>query len=155
MLGAAADDLYEMKEFAPAIGAAQRLIDGYPQAEPSIRRDAWAVVAHSSIETGDYPKAELAYTRVLEMTPEGDDTRQSVVDNLAASIYKQGEQAKLAAGPPRGRRPLPADQAGGAQLEDQSARRVRRRRGADPAEGLGGRHRRCWTPSGRRIRTTS
>ena len=96
VLGAAADDLYEMKEFAPAIGVAQRLIDGYPQAEQSIRRDAWAVVAHSSIETGDYPKAELAYTRVLEMTPEGDDTRQSVVDNLAAAIYKQGEQAKLA-----------------------------------------------------------
>ncbi|HEY8154365.1 MAG TPA: tetratricopeptide repeat protein [Myxococcota bacterium] len=96
VLGAAADDLYEMKEFAPAIGAAQRLIDGYPQAESSIRRDAWAVVAHSSIETGDYPKAELAYARVLEMTPEGDDTRQSVVDNLAAAIYKQGEQAKLA-----------------------------------------------------------
>jgi len=99
VLGAAADDLYEMKEFAPAIGVAQRLIDDHPQAEQSIRRDAWAVVAHSSIETGDYPKAELAYTHVLELTPEGDDTRQSVVDNLAAAIYKQGEQAKLAQDP--------------------------------------------------------
>ena len=96
VLGAAADDLYGMKEFAPAIAAGQKLIDGYPQADPSIRRAAWAVVAHSSIETGDYPKAEIAYTRVLEMTPEGDDGRQAVVDNLAAAIYKQGEQASLA-----------------------------------------------------------
>jgi TolA-binding protein len=96
VLGAAADDLYEMKEFAQAISTGQRLIDGYPEAEPSIRRDAWAVLAHSSIETGDYPKAEIAYTRVLEMTPEGDDGRQAVVDNLAAAIYKQGEQASLA-----------------------------------------------------------
>ncbi len=99
VLGAAADDLYEMKEFAPAMSASQKLIDGYPQADPSIRRAAWTVVAHSSIETGDYPKAELAYTHVLEMTPEGDDARQAVVDNLAAAIYKQGEQANLAQDP--------------------------------------------------------
>jgi TolA-binding protein len=96
VLGAAADDLYEMKEFAPAISAGQKLIDTYPQADAPIRRDAWTVIAHSSIETGDYPKAEIAYARVLEMTPESDESRQSVVDNLAAAIYKQGEQAKLA-----------------------------------------------------------
>ena len=99
VLAAAADDLYEMKEFAPAVAAGQRLIDGYPQADAPIRRAAWTVVAPSSIETGDYPKAELAYTRVLEMTPEGDQGRQGVVDNLAAAIYKQGEQANLAQNP--------------------------------------------------------
>jgi tetratricopeptide (TPR) repeat protein len=48
---------------------------------------------------GDYPKAEHAYARVLEMTPAGDDSRQAVVDNLAAAIYKQGEQANAAQDP--------------------------------------------------------
>jgi cellulose synthase operon protein C len=99
VLGAAVDDLYDMKEFARAIATGQRLIDGYPEADVSIRRSAWAVVAHSSIDTNDYPKAEQAYARVLEMTPAGDDSRQAVVDNLAAAIYKQGEQANLAQDP--------------------------------------------------------
>jgi tetratricopeptide (TPR) repeat protein len=95
VLGAAVDDLYDMKEFERAIATAQRLIDGYPEADPSIRRSAWAVVAHSSFDLADYPQAEQAYARVLEMTPAEDDSRQDVVDNLAAAIYKQGEQANL------------------------------------------------------------
>ena len=99
VLGAAVDDLYEMKEFSMAIEMGQRLIDGYPQADPSIRRAAWAVVAHSSFDVADYPRAEHAYARVLEMTPGDDGSRQAVVDTLAAAIYKQGEQANLAGDP--------------------------------------------------------
>jgi len=96
VMGAAVDDLYDMKEFELAIATGRRLIDGYPKAELPIRRSAWAVVAHSSLDTADYEQAEQAYERVLEMTPAGDDSRQAMVDNLAAAIYKQGEQANLA-----------------------------------------------------------
>jgi TolA-binding protein len=96
VLGAAVDDLYEMKDFAPAIATAQRLIDGYPKAEPAIRRSAWTVIAHASLETADYAHAEQAYTRVLELTPQDDASRPALVDNLAAAIYKQGEQASSA-----------------------------------------------------------
>jgi TolA-binding protein len=96
VLGAAVDDLYEMKEFERAIATARRLIDEHPEADPSIRRSAWAVVAHASFDLADYPQAEQAYARVLEMTPAEDDSHQEVVDNLAAAIYKQGEQANLA-----------------------------------------------------------
>src|SRR6185436_2180645 len=42
------------------------------------------------------PAAEVAYARVLELVPGDDAERQSLVDNLAASIYKQGEQANAA-----------------------------------------------------------
>jgi tetratricopeptide (TPR) repeat protein len=96
VLGAAVSDLYDMKEFQPAIATAQKLIDGYPQAELPIRRSAWTVVAHSSFEIADYPKAEQAYARVLELTPAEDASRQALSDNLAAAIYKQGEQAAAA-----------------------------------------------------------
>ena len=71
VLGTAVDDLYEMKEFARAIATGQQLIDGYPDADPAIRRSAWTVVAHSSFETAAYPQAEQAYARVLEMTRRG------------------------------------------------------------------------------------
>jgi cellulose synthase operon protein C len=94
ILGAAADDMYEMKDYRPAIDAAQRVVDAYPGADKAIRRSAWIVVAHGSFELADYPQAERAYSQVLASTPEGDESRASFVDNLAASIYKQGESAQ-------------------------------------------------------------
>ncbi|HSD70348.1 MAG TPA: tetratricopeptide repeat protein [Woeseiaceae bacterium] len=95
VLGAAADDLYGMKEFLPAIESAQKLIERYPEADASLRRAAWAVIANSSIDLAEYPQAEHAYARVLELTPPEDESRAAVIDGLAAAIYKQGEQAIL------------------------------------------------------------
>jgi len=60
-----------------------------------LRRSAWAVVAHSSIDIAEYQNAEHAYANVLELTPEEDESRQAIIDGLAASIYKQAEQANL------------------------------------------------------------
>src|SRR5262245_30058329 len=96
VLGAAADDMYEMKDYRAAVTSAQRLIDNYPGADVAIRRSAWIVVAHGSFELTEYPQAEQAYAQVLTVTPEGDESRAAFVDNLAASIYKQGELANEA-----------------------------------------------------------
>src|SRR2546427_177625 len=96
VLGAAADDMYEMKDYKAVIEADQRVIDKYPGAAASIRRSAWIVVAHGSFELAEYPQAEHAYTQVLAVTPQGDESRTALVDNLAASIYKQGELANEA-----------------------------------------------------------
>ena len=85
-----------MKDYRPAIASAQRVIDTYPTADAAIRRSAWIVVAHGSLELADYPQAEHAYAQVLAATPEGDESRAAFVENLAASIYKQGEQANEA-----------------------------------------------------------
>jgi tetratricopeptide (TPR) repeat protein len=96
ILGAAADDMYEMKDYPAAIASAQRLIDNYSAAEAGLRRSAWIVVAHGSFELATYPQAEQAYTQVLAATPESDESHAAFVDNLAASIYKQGELANNA-----------------------------------------------------------
>src|SRR5216683_1996281 len=96
VLGAAGDDMYEMKDYKSAIEADQRLIDKYPNAEASIRRSAWIVVAHGSFELAEYPRAEQAYTQVVAVTPERDESRSALVDNLAAAIDKQGELANAA-----------------------------------------------------------
>ncbi len=96
VLGAAADDLYEMKDYRTAVQSAKRVTDKYPGADSGIRRSAWIVVAHGSFELAEYPEAEHAYTQVLAVTPEGDESRAALVDNLAASIYKQGELANQA-----------------------------------------------------------
>jgi TolA-binding protein len=95
-LGVAVNDLDELKKFAAAIATARKLIDAYPEADVAIRRSAWAVIANASLDSADYPQAEQAYARVLELMSADDAARQPVVDNLAAAIYKQGEQANVA-----------------------------------------------------------
>jgi tetratricopeptide (TPR) repeat protein len=94
VLGAAAEDLYDMKDFERAITTGQWLIDRYPAAETPLRRTTWLVVAHSTFDLGRYPEAEHAYTEALALMASDDEQHQAVVDNLAAAIYKQGEQAR-------------------------------------------------------------
>ena len=94
VLGAAADDLYAMEEFDQALAAASKLTNTFPAAETKVFRAAWLVMGHSSFELMRYSEAETAYLEVLKLLPENDNSRSDLVDNLAASIYKQGERAK-------------------------------------------------------------
>jgi outer membrane protein assembly factor BamD (BamD/ComL family) len=94
VLGAAADDLYEMKDYERTIATAHKLIDQFPKAEQDIRRAAWLVVAHASFALEKFEDAEKGYVTVVQLTAETDKTREAVIDNLAASVYKQGEQAR-------------------------------------------------------------
>ena len=96
VLGAAADDLYDMKEYEQALAAATKLLKVFPGTDVDVLRSAWLVIGHSSYELLRYNEAETAYLNVLAMLPAGDKTRDALVDNLAASIYKQGEQANAA-----------------------------------------------------------
>ncbi len=93
VLGAAVDDLYGMGDHKQALANARKLIEGFPDADKGIMRAAWLVAAHSSFELQLYSDSESAYGKVLELLPEDDKTRSALVDNLAVSIYKQGEQA--------------------------------------------------------------
>ncbi|HHP7235779.1 MAG TPA: tetratricopeptide repeat protein [Desulfobacterales bacterium] len=96
VLGAAADDLYVMKQFEPALAAAGKLIETFPKADTEVVRAAWLVVGHASYELERYPEAENGYLKVLALLPAGDKTRDERIDNLAASIYQQGDQARTA-----------------------------------------------------------
>ncbi len=96
VLGAAADDLYDMAEHERALSAGRQLIDNFPAAAGNVRRSAWLVVAHSSYELELYPEAEAGYLQVLDLLPAEDESRAGLIDNLAAAIYRQGELANAA-----------------------------------------------------------
>jgi len=96
VLGAAADDLYDMKAYEEALATSQKLLEKFPGTDVDVLRAAWLVIGHSSYELMHYSEAETAYVNVLASLPGGDKTRDSLIDNLAASIYKQGEQANAA-----------------------------------------------------------
>jgi tetratricopeptide (TPR) repeat protein len=93
VLVAAVDDLFELEDFENAIVYGRRVIEVYPAADPQLRRSAWMVVAHSSFNIANYADAENAYSETLLLTDPADESHGSLTENLAASIYKQGEQA--------------------------------------------------------------
>jgi len=95
VLGAAADDLDEMKEYEDALAAGRKLIENFPAADQEVLRSAWIVAGHSCYELKRYAEAEAAYVKVLALLPEEDKNRPGFIDSLAASIYKQGEQANV------------------------------------------------------------
>jgi tetratricopeptide (TPR) repeat protein len=50
------------------------------------------VVANSNFEQGNFDKAEAAYAKAQALMAPNDPERPAIVERLAASIYKQGEQ---------------------------------------------------------------
>ena len=96
VLGAAVDDLHALADHEAAIAQGRFLVASYPQADVGIRRSAWLVIAHASFDTGVFTDAEEAYGEVLAITPTDDESRPEIVNNLAASIYRQGETAREA-----------------------------------------------------------
>lgn len=92
VLTKAAEDLFALKQPEPAAQAARRVIAMKPQ--PALRRTAWTVVAHVDFDKGSYRQAEAAYKAVLRLTPGGDPQRPALVERLASSVYKQGEQQR-------------------------------------------------------------
>jgi TolA-binding protein len=95
VLVAATDDLYALKDYPLAVKTGRKMLASYPDADKKLRRSAWIVVAHGSFDLTNYAEAEDAYTQVLTLTGKDDKTRVEFTENLAASIYKQGEQARL------------------------------------------------------------
>jgi tetratricopeptide (TPR) repeat protein len=93
VMSAAIDDLFEAKDHAAAVASSRKFIAMFPHADHALRRAAWITLAHSSFELGRFKDAEDAYLQSLPMVAEGDKSRANLVENLAASIYKQGEEA--------------------------------------------------------------
>jgi TolA-binding protein len=90
----AAEKLYALGEFMRARDAASEVVARDPPVEPALQRTAWTVVAHSEFDLGDFAAAEGSYQRLVALVPGDDPQRGEVVERIASSIYKQGEQAR-------------------------------------------------------------
>jgi tetratricopeptide (TPR) repeat protein len=89
----AAQQLYTLKEYNAAIAAAQPVVD-HPNASKHLQLSCWTVIAHAQFDLQDYHRAEAAYQQVLARTARNDKLRPKLQEKLAASTYKQGEQAR-------------------------------------------------------------
>ena len=88
-----AQQFFEWKDYPQAIASAQRLIDN-KNVEQKTKKDAWAILSDSQFSTADYAAAEKSYLTLLGFMPKQDKERKPVREQIAASIYKQGEIAR-------------------------------------------------------------
>jgi tetratricopeptide (TPR) repeat protein len=92
VLTRAATELYAAKDYLRAVSAAESLLAKQPAVDVAKQRIAWTVIGNSNFDQGVFDKAEEAYTHAQALMPPNDPERQAIVERLAASIYKQGEQ---------------------------------------------------------------
>ncbi len=92
VLTRAATDLYTVKDYPRAISASEALLARQPPVDLTKQRVAWTVIGNSNFDQGVFDKAEAAYGHAQTLMPANDPERAVIVERLAASIYKQGEQ---------------------------------------------------------------
>ena len=96
VLTRAATDLYAAKDYTRATAAAQTLLARQPPVDAAKQRVAYTVIANSNFEQGHFDKAEAGYASAQGLMAANDPERPAIVERLAASIYKQGEQKNQA-----------------------------------------------------------
>jgi cellulose synthase operon protein C len=92
VLTKAATELYAAKDYLRAVSASESLLAKQPPVDIAKQRIAWTVIGNSNFDQGVFDKAEAAYTHAQAVMPPNDPERAVIVERLAASIYKQGEQ---------------------------------------------------------------
>jgi len=92
VLTRAATELYAAKDYLRAVSASEALLAKQPAVDVAKQRIAWTVIGNSNFDQGVFDKAEAAYTHAQALMPPNDPERAAIVERLAASIYKQGEQ---------------------------------------------------------------
>jgi TolA-binding protein len=96
VLLSAAQKLYERKKYSQAHQAGLRLTQ-IPDLDKGIQRDSWLLLAQSGFQLKDYAASEQAYRNLIRLTSTKDRKQLSRLRNeLAATIYKQGEAARTA-----------------------------------------------------------
>jgi TolA-binding protein len=96
VLTRAATDLYAAKDYTRATKAAETLLARQPPVDAAKQRIAYTVIANSNFEQAHFDKAEASYASAQGLMAANDPERPAIVERLAASIYKQGEQKSQA-----------------------------------------------------------
>jgi tetratricopeptide (TPR) repeat protein len=92
----AAERLYAVHASARAATVAQRVLALKPEPPTALKRSAWTIIAHTDFEKGAFDRAETGYRQALVLTAAQETGRGALVERLAASVYKQGEQSRSA-----------------------------------------------------------
>lgn len=89
-----AEDLFVLKKYGAASKAAKRVLELKADSSLETRISSWRIIAHAAFDKDNFKEAEMSYKVALGLIEENSPQRQELVDGLAASVYKQGEQMR-------------------------------------------------------------
>lgn len=82
---------FDHNRYEQVVEMADRMIARAPAPGADILTETWLLKAHSLFELARYPEAETTYQQALRVMPENDERRTAVIENLAASVFRQAE----------------------------------------------------------------
>lgn len=88
-----AEQLFAINDYLRAAATSQKVLK-MDIKDPALKRTALVVLGHSEFEQKNYAQAQQAYRQSLNFIPNTEKQYTEIYDRLAASIYKQGEQAR-------------------------------------------------------------
>jgi len=96
VLAKTSETLFKLKDYNRANQTARLLLKSKEKhASAREKRTAWIIIGHSEFALNNYAEAEKAYKQVLRRTAKRSKIYKPMQTRLAASIYKQGELAKI------------------------------------------------------------
>ncbi len=96
VLAHAAAQLLDQGLYQRAVLAAGDLIDWQPPLDNTLLTDAWLITADAEYALSRHAQAQVAYQEALTRLPADDERRSHTEEQLAASVYRQGEMAAAA-----------------------------------------------------------
>jgi tetratricopeptide (TPR) repeat protein len=93
VLAKTSEELFALRRYEKALEVASTVVSGKGNTDSKLSRTAYGVIAHSQYELGNYAAAEAGYRDQLKYVPEGDKERDTVIERMAATAYKQGDAA--------------------------------------------------------------
>jgi len=91
-----AEDLFSADERERALQVAGLVVTWQPSGAQEYEQTAWTVIAHANFELEKYAHAEQAYQHLLQYPVADAATREEISQRIAASVYRQAEQARVA-----------------------------------------------------------
>ncbi|MDJ0928022.1 MAG: tetratricopeptide repeat protein [Gammaproteobacteria bacterium] len=89
-----AEELFEGGQLARAVEIAGLVVTMQPPVAMELERTAWTVMAHAQFDLANYAESEQAYLRLRMLPLEGEAIAAEIDARIAASVYRQGEQAR-------------------------------------------------------------
>jgi tetratricopeptide (TPR) repeat protein len=92
---------FSEKQYTQTTELAEQLLRWKPAAKASTLLEAKIIKAHSLYALKDYLRAEVSYAAALKSLGKTDKRKSALIENLAATVYRQAE-SRLAAGDKEG-----------------------------------------------------
>lgn len=82
---------FKLNNKVRAVMVAKKIIALRPQPDVKYLRTSWTILANNAFENQNYAEAESSYASLMSLSEKGSKTWKEAQEQLAASIYKQGE----------------------------------------------------------------